>query len=492
MGFVKVSFKDIGRNNHSFSASLYQEEDTNYSFYQKLSDFVINHQKGKEPGSNFYCNNKKYRFIRTSNIEDNSYLFKEDLCTGISEKAFKNYELKKEQILIVKDASVGKVAMLDKNYTNYMICGGIHALTCKIPYYVFAILQHPHFRKNFEKNIPKGSVFTHASDKYLDFDIPLPINNDKKIIKYVENLMESILSKESLIKDKISEINDLISNELNFKGFDEVEKQTYPQINEIIKSKKLYAGFYSKKTKFIKNCITSYKGGYFYINQKNIKSGFTPSKNKRNGPVDNTLLKYKWITTSNVNELGIINKLSSVDFEYKKNNIKTNTCLIINRTSKKVEGESGKFVAISTFYDYSLYGEGQHNQGMYRLENIEDEDLIMIVNLFNHPIYREYFGEISLGSKMKEVKIEDLINVPLPNFNRNIKNKIKNLYYSKTIYESKNLNNENFLNYDNKWSKKAGIYDLQINLQKEKILLNEVVNKIYKGNEIKISYNFMF
>lgn len=248
MVFINVSFNDIKRNNNVFSASLYQNDDVEYSFYQKLSYFVNSFQKGTEPGSNFYCNDKTYKFIRTSNIEDNSCLFNEDLCIGLSKKAFKNHNLKKGQILIVKDAGIGKVALLDKYYSYCMLCSGIHALNCDLPYYVFAIMQHPLFKKNFEKNIPKGSIFSHASDNYLDFDIHLPNDNNPEIIKYVGNLMFSIFSKEILIKEKFNQLNNLISEELNFLGFNEIDNQMFPSINEILEDKKLYAGYYSKKT----------------------------------------------------------------------------------------------------------------------------------------------------------------------------------------------------------------------------------------------------
>lgn len=490
LSFIKVSFTDIQDNDYSLSASLYQGNEVNYSFFKKLSEFILTTQKGNEPGSKFYSNDKTFRFIRTSNIEEDSFLLNENLCVGILGKAFKRHNLKKEQILLVKDATLGKVAMLDKDYPNFMLCSGIHSLTCNFPYYIFAILQHHRFKENFEKNIPRESTFSHAGEKYLDFDIPLPNDNNQEVICFVENLMRSTFLKEVLIKERISQINKLISEKLNFNGFHTINDQKFPRINEISKSNKLYAGYYSKKSKFIKDLIFSYENGYFFIDKEKIKSGFTPSNNKKTGPYDNDSLKYKWITPTNINELGIISLISSIEFNYKKNNLKNNACLIINRTSKKFDGESGKFVGISTFYDIDIFNEGQHNQGIYRVENYEDIDLIVLVSLLNHPLYREYFGEISLGSKMKEIKIEDLINTPFPNFNHSIKEKIKNLYYSKEKYDFKNLNNENFLEKDKTWCEKAGVFDLYIISQRQKYFINHIVDLIYEGKDIKIDYSF--
>ncbi len=490
MSFINITLKDILENDCSLSASMYQRNDFNYSFYKKLSEFILELQKGYEPGSKFYSENKDYKFIRTSNIEDSSFLFKDTFCVGIADKVFKYHNLKKEQILMVKDATLGKVAILDKDYPNYMLCGGIHSLTCEFPYYVFAILQHPLFKINFEKNIPRGSTFSHAGERYLDFDIPLPINNDKEVILFIENLMESAILKEILIKERFYEINKIISNELNFKDFKTVNNQEFPRINEISEKNKLYAGFHSKKSKFIKNLIKSYKGGYFFIEESKIKSGFTPSNNKKVGPLDDNSLKYMWIAPTNINEIGLINIISSIEFDYKKNNLHNNACLLINRTSKKVNGESGKFVGISTFYDYDTFREGQHNQGIYRIEGYDDIDLIMFVVLLNHPIYREFFGEISLGSKMKEIKIDDLISIPFPNFHNSLKEQISQLYYSRKNYNFENLNNRNFLQFDKQWCEEAGLYDLYTVLLKQKIYINSLIEQIYNGENVDIDYNF--
>ena len=99
-------------------------------------------------------------------------------------------------------------------------------------------------------------------------------------------------------------------------------------------------------------------------------------------------------------------------------------------------------------------------------------------------------GEISLGSKMKEIKIDDLTSIPFPKFNSSFKLKIKNLFYNKNYYNTENLNNENFLIYDKQWSEKAGLYDLFITYQKQKNLLNNIIEKIYNGEYVEINYNF--
>lgn len=481
-----IHFNDISKNNYSLSAKLYENPEVKYENSAKLSEFLICPiQKGSEVGSDAYIHDKKFQFIRTANIHKNSILFDEKSAVGIPEKFFENHDLKMNQILIVKDGSLGNVAFLDKDYPSFMLSSGINALSCKHPFYVFSILQHDSFKKNFEYNVASGSTISHAKDIYLNFDIPLPKNNDENVIKFIENIMKSMIVKERLIKEKINSLNDFISSLLNFNNFDNL-KNIYPTYSDLVSIKRLDSGYYTKKSIYIRNLIESYENGYFLLNPQNLKGGNTP-KIRSEPSQDN--LEYKWIIPSHINEFGLNIEPYSINFKG-KNNLNKNACLIINRTSKKLDGQSGKYVGISSFYDYSLFGKGHHNQGFYRIENYDENDLITFVVLLNHPIYREYFGEISIGSKMKEIKKYNLIEIPFPKFNIEIKQKIKNMYYNKQEWDFLNSKTDSFEEYDKIWSEKAGIFDLYIMLNKQKNVLDKCVEKLYENKNIEINYMF--
>ncbi len=479
-----ITVNQLTNNKYSFSAKLYEHHQKKYENSCKLRDFLISPvQKGVEIGSDNYSSNKEFQFIRTSNILKTSFLVDETSCVGVPELFFENHYLNENSILIVKDGSLGNVAFLDNNYSSFMISSGINVLNCKNPFYVFSILQHDLFKENFEYNVAPGSTISHAKDVYLDFDIPLPKNNDKKVIKFVESIMKSIILKERLIQDKISALNDYISKLLNFNGFDNIDN-IYPTYSDLISIKRLDSGYYSKKSIYIRNLIESYEEGHFYLSSNNLKGGNTP-KIRSEPSKDN--LTYKWIVPSYIDVHGMNCDINSIDFKG-KNNINEDTCLIINRTSKKIDGKSGKYVGIASFYDYSFFGEGHHNQGFYRLVNMDKIDLITIVPILNHPIYREYFGEISVGSKMKEIKKYNLIKIPLPNFNADIKNKIKEFYFNEIKWDYYS-GNENFEDYDKKWSDKAGIFDLYIMLNKQKIFLDKIIEKIYNNESFELTFN---
>ncbi|MBQ9161033.1 MAG: restriction endonuclease subunit S [Methanobrevibacter sp.] len=477
-----INFNQIIDNNYSFSAKLYETRQERYVKSCKLRDFLISPvKKGIEIGSDAYTLNKQFRFIRTSNILKTSFLVDETSCVGVPESFFENHDLNENSILIVKDGSLGNVAFLDKDYQSFMISSGINVLNCRHPFYVFSILQHELFKENFEYNVASGSTISHAKDIFLDFDIPLPDNQE--VIGFVENIMESIILKERLIRDKIFSLNNYISELLNFNGFDNIGN-SYPTYSDLISVNRLDAGYYSKKSMYIRNLIESYDGGFFYLSSDNLKGGNTP---KIRSEPSKDELSYKWIVPAYIDSNGLNCDINSMDFTG-KNNIDGDTCLIINRTSKKTDGQSGKYVGIASFYDYSFFGEGHHNQGFYRLVNMDKVDLITIVAILNHPIYREYFGEISVGSKMKEIKKYNLIEIPLPDFSRDIKNKIKELYFNELKWDFSD--NGNFKDYDRNWCSDAGIFDLYIMLNKQKAFLNEVIENIYNNEWVELTFDY--
>ena len=480
-----IFFNQLEENDYSLSAKLYEQYELPYENSKKLSEFLISPlQKGIEVGSDAYIDNKKFKFIRTNGISNSSVLFDEKSCVGVPKSYFEKQNLKKDGILIVKDGSIGNVAFLDKDFPNYMISSGINLINCKNPLYVFSILQHYLFKQNFYYKVTSGFTISHAENIFLDFDIPLPKSNEEEVMSFIEIIMKSIISKERLIKYKINCLNNYISKLLNFEDFEELD-DVYPTYADLIKVKRIDSGYYSKKSIYVRNLIESYCEGYFYISSSNIKGGNTP-KIRSNPSYED--LAYKWIMPSYINDDGLNVNVCSMDFKG-KNNINQDVCLIVNRTSKKSDGQSGKFVGIASFYDYSFFKEGHHNQGFYRIENLDKIDLIMITTLFNHPIYREYFGEISVGSKMKEVKKYNLVEIPLPKFDRDIKEKLKELYFNELSWNFTG-DIKHFNDYDNKWSQKAGIYDLYLMSYRQKMFLNSLIEKIYNNQDIEITFSF--
>src|SRR5690606_36187608 len=142
--------------------------------------------------------------------------------------------------------------------------------------------------------------------------------------------------------------------------------------------------------------IENYKNGFSSINTSKFKSGSTPKTRIFNASKSSL----KWVTPTNISDEGFYNPIEKISMPT-SNNLKKDCILFINRTSK---GKKGEYVGITCFYDVSYYGEGQHNQGLYRIEHLSKDEMIFTTAFMNSRIMRKICGNISIGSKMKEMK----------------------------------------------------------------------------------------
>lgn len=117
-------------------------------------------------------------------------------------------------MLISKDSNVGEIAILDKDYPNTMLCGGIYKLpVIKNKYYLLAFIKSELFRQQIDFLVPRGSTIRHGKTKFLDCLIPMPNKNRKETILYIELLMQAIpipdfpSNKEALITKLYSNSN---------------------------------------------------------------------------------------------------------------------------------------------------------------------------------------------------------------------------------------------------------------------------------------------
>lgn len=471
----EIKFKDIINNKNMLSPNNYSIIVINAKKQEKLSDLVLKVEKGSEVGSNNYVSNSLYKFIRTSAITGSNFSIIEDenSILDISSTAFINYNLHKDDILICKDSNVGEVVLLDKDYPNYMFSSGINRIIIpKYKYYIFAIMKHNKFKKQLIAKIPKGATLMHAKDLYLDCIIPFPHEND--IIEYLEKLVRIISNKEKEIVNKVNKIEQIINNEININQNNNVFQYNYPSISQLIKINRLDTGNYTEEFSKIDFLIKNYKYGYFYIDEKNIKGGNTP-KTRVIDTLNN--LKYYWITPSFINNNGTIDMSYRITCD--KNNINQNCALIINRTSK---GGTGEYVGITSYYDYDSFGKAQHNQGIYKVYNMDDRDLIYLSCLMNSKMYRKYCANLSMGSKMKELKLNNILSIPFPKFMKEKRDKLISLYYNKSSKYEVSLNDMESENAN--WDKKAGIVDLYVSLQSCKKVLNEAIDNIYLGIDV--------
>ncbi len=483
-----TTLKDIESKNYSLSATQYKSIHIINKNVKPLSFFLKKAldrtDLGMEVGSDCYVEKSPFLFVKTKALTKESFLLDEteESIECITPKSFNSSNLKEGDLLISKDSNVGEIVVLDKDYPKTMLCSGIYKLpVVNNKFYVLAFVKSLLFRQQIDFLVPRGSTIRHGKTKFLDCLIPLPNYNMDETIQYVEALTKAIINKEIKIKNKVKQIDEIIINELKKHQQSEAFNYSFPSLQDIENVCRIDARTYSEKFKKAEFLIKNYKNGVTYINEKNVCSGNTPKKRIIS---EENELKFYWVTPSIYNNLGILNSHPTIDCT--ENNINQNCLLIVNRTSK---GEDGKYVGLSYFYDYEHLGKGQCNQGIYKVFNYSDNDLMFFNAMLNSSLYRTYCGSISMGSKMREIKTQDVIKIPFPMFPKTKKEEIINNYHVNGLeYEPFKCDLMSFTKYDEEFNHIAGIYELDRSMRYLQEKLTQAIYNIANDKPVIIQF----
>jgi type I restriction enzyme S subunit len=433
---------------------------------------------------------KKVKLLQIGNVNDSEWVITEtQKFEYVPDKYLPNkkrYLLNKPCILI----SLTGGSETDNDITSYFDASFIaflnqrvSALTMKVFnehyfFYFYALTKSKFFKEQWlgKGGIQKNTV---ASDRAKTY---LPKINDHNCVKFLSIITQAIINKEKLIKERHEKILNLIEQELLENQKPNKFKFELPTIKEIEEVGRLDTGVYSEAFKKIDFIVKNYENGIFFIDEKKIKSGSTPAV-RYIGNIK--ALKYRWVTPTHCSDYGTLIE-ERINLEG-KNNINEDCILLINRTSK---GGIGEYVGISGYYNFSEYGKGHHNQGMYRLFNYPKHNLLFILCFLNCSLMRKYCAALSVGSKMKELKIEQFLQIPIPNFPETKQKEIALLYHNpESIYQTDTFTLDNFLERDNAFNEKAGIYELDKTAKQLKEILNKAIDDIVNDREVTINFN---
>lgn len=445
MAHIITKYNDIVKGDFALSSSMYKQLkpiNTNTKLVRELLyRNLLRKDLGSEVGTINYVDCSHKFFIKTKALQKYSYLpiFTSEAIESIHPNSFINHNLKEGDIIISKDSNIGEAIILDTDYPNHMLSGALYKLPIieEYRYYLLAFLKHDYFRTQLDILVPKGVTIRHAGTKFLDCNIPLPNKNTDEEIKSVSSKMKLIIDCEVAIKAKLKHIDELFAKELF--GDASIKEFSFrqPTFKELVENSRIDTGIYSKSFKLITHAIKSYKRGYFFIEPSKIKSGSTPKIRIEGNDND---LKYSWVTPTNCSDYGYILIDERIDMPT-NNNLNHNAMLLINRTSK---GGQGEYVGIATYYDAEIYGVGHHNQGIYQITGYSNEDLLYMTCFMNSSCMRKYCSFLCMGTKMKEIKMNQFSNIPIPNINPSIKKEILALFNGGVIghenIENTNLN----------------------------------------------------
>ena len=476
-----ISFNDIAQNNYCFAPSKYSKFAPNSKVnYQPLANLCV---ESKEKTSKINKQDK-YFYSEIGDIDVNNGLVNVNSFYGIGLPSDNPKSLKQGDILISTVRTYrGGVGFIYDNLTNHCSTPAVLVIrdlkTTEITKeYLFAVLRTEFFIEQILGFQNRGMYPRLDSEAMNNVLIPIP--KIKKEVEYITALTKAYLNKINLIKQRHEKILQLIEDELMNNQKSNRFVFNLPNIGEIEKTGRLDTGVYSETFKKIKFYIENYQEGTFYINENNIRSGSTPET--RYISFDKKLL-FQWITPTHCSDYGTLmeERINLVG----DNNIKDDCILLINRTSK---GGVGEYVGIAGFYNYQDLGGGHHNQGMYRVFDYEKYQLIFMLAFLNCSIMRKYCANLSVGSKMKELKIEQFLQIPFPNFPTTKQQEIAKLYHNPIDYPTATFTLENFLTEDSQYNEQAGIYELDKTAKQLQNLLNQAIENIINDKPVTISF----
>lgn len=150
-----VTYQESIDKNYNLSSSLFTKLVMKNKNYLTVSDFLLkkldNSDLGSEIGSLSYIDKSSHYFLRTKALQEYSFIpdITSESALPMRPTEFVNMNLKKGDLIISKDSNIGEIAILDKDYPNYMLSGAIYRLPVKedSKYYLLAMIKHDIFRE---------------------------------------------------------------------------------------------------------------------------------------------------------------------------------------------------------------------------------------------------------------------------------------------------------------------------------------------------------
>lgn len=483
-----TTLNDIITKGYTLSATQYKALQIKNKSVYPLSYFLNRELKrkdlGSEVGSQCYINESQYKFIKTKALQENSYLIDitEESVESITPHNFRNMNLKAGEILISKDSNVGEVAILDKDYPNTMLCGGIYKLPInRYKYYLLAFIKHDIFRQQIDFLVPRGSTIRHGKTKFLDCMIPLPNKNKEKTIKYIEVLTEAIINKEIEIKKKFRYAMKLIEKELKINQNDKSFIYNLPDIKNIINLERLDSSLYSEKFKRNEFLINNYKYGSHNI--KELGFAISRGQNLQISNIGHSIYsdKYKKDFYTLIKPTNISNYGTIIEYEYLGN---ANKMICLNK-GDLVFGAEGTFRSFIVINDSVNTITNIHGITLrQKKHNIQKG--IFIKLFLDYYRLKDMIKAYAVGGNGGSLAIKYWDMIKFPNFPERKEKEITLMYHNPYVeYNIASCTIDTFIEYNKEFDKKAGIYDIDISIKHLKEKLNRAIKKIINDEDIK-------
>jgi len=491
-----ITYKELVKKG-SLSPSSYRNIVIKNNNVKKIKELLSEDPTlGKEVGSFAYVTKSNFYFIRTKALQS-SYFLPElndtECAVPILPTSFKNFNLRKGDILLSKDANVGDVAYLNNDMPNFMISSGIVRLRFPedIRYYVLGFMKHKFFKDQIDLMIPRGATIRHAKTLWLNALIPFPNQENKdEVIKFVSLLVKAIIRKEDEIRRKYREAMNLIDKELKENQKPNRFCYSFPTLKDLRETNRLDVGIFCEDYKRKQFIIENYANG-----AKNIFDfGFDLKRgqNLQVSQIGESIYaeEYKPNFYRLIRPLNLSNYGTVVKYEYLGNPRKLQ---VLNKGDIifSAEGTIGKFYVFLDDDNKTI--TNIHGITIFKKDNTGDiVESVFLALFLGYLRWIGIFDYISVGGQGGSLAKEYWeYYIKIPNFPRNKKEEIAKYYYNPVKYDLSKLNIANFEEEDIKVTNQAGIWQLDKQIKQIKQKLDDIIHKIIMDDTIDISFDFL-
>lgn len=488
-----TTLNEIMEHNFTLSATQYKTFCIKNSNVKTVADFferpLLRSDLGIEVGSDCYVDSSKYVFIKTKALQEESYLLNEakDATEYIKPQAFVNMDLKKGDIIISKDSNVGEIAILDKDYPNSMLCGGIYRLPIKKnKLYLLAFIKNALFRQQIDFLVPRGSTIKHGKTKFLECKIPLPNTKVNETVQYIELLMQAIINKEIAIRGKHNLTLNIIQQEL----VTNQKKMTFtfsqPTLNEIMQLDRMDSALYTEEFKNKQFLVHNYAHGYQTIKEMgfDISRGQNLQTSNIGVSIQTKEKKAGFYTLILPNFISKYGTVSEIEYLGNQNKLKT---LKAGDIIFGAEGnEKGRSLVIFETSDKTI----TNIHGITLNQNSDDLTKSIFVKLFLD-WYRAngMIDSYAVGGNGGSMAIKYWDFLKFPRFEDKIEKEIVSLYHSgNEAYNPYQCNLDDFLDYDNAYNNKSGIHEIDTSMKYLQSKLDNTIAKIADDIEVNLTF----
>lgn len=488
----KIGISDLLNNKASFSPHNYKKVTLGKGDYKFVRDFLSGDLvKGAEVGSDAYIFKSNKFFIRNKSLQPDSFLFSftEDSVISILPDKFTNLHLKEGDIIISKDSNVGEVIILEKDYPNHMLSGGLYKMPVKEnKHYLFAFLKHDFFKTQLNFLVSKGATIRHAKKLFLDCQIPFPPKSEREsTVNFVETLVRAIIEKEKNVKTKEEKIFEMIDKELS--GNQKAKRFSYhfPNFHELLATSRIDAGFYCEnyiqKQFLIKNYAYDFgtikDWGYDIGRGQNLQISAIGksiySDKKKEG-------FYVLVRPTNISDFGTVSKYEYLGNAHKLSTISEGDIIF------SAEGSIGKCIMFANPKEKlitNIHGI------VLRKKNHNQTESAFVSSFLRYLRKVGILDYISVGGQGGSLAMKYWSEVKIPFFPKDKQQEIANLYHNPTIYPVNKIDKDSFEKIDDETNKNLGILELDHQLRVMKEFLQTIIDKIVAGDNIEVYFSFV-